>query len=132
MDIFLTTGAFRTLTAAGRLASAGGCRGFLLGHRRGDRVYIESALPSPRSAWPSLESFYALDADLERKIVGFFIWKPSAAARMPLLQPFGTGKVLVELSGPAGKKPVLSGAVVDYEGRFIFRRIPVIVERPAP
>ena len=131
MDIFLTAGAFRTLGAVRRIAPAGGSRGFLLGHRRGDRVYVESVLPSPSPAWPSLEAFYELDADLGKKIIGFFLSGPAGTAGKSLLQPFGVGKVLVEISGPKGKKTRVSGAEIDYDGRFAFRKIPVIVERPA-
>jgi hypothetical protein len=131
MDIFLTADGFRTLGAVRRLAPAGGSRGFLLGHRRGNRMYVEKALPSPRPAWPSLESFYALDAEMGKKIIGFYVFRPSALARKPLLRPFGTGKILVEISGPSGKKPSLAGAVIEYDGRFLLRKIPLIVEAPA-
>jgi len=131
MDAFLTVDAARTLGAVRLLASGKGSRGFLLGHRRGDRVYIESILPSPSSAWPSLKAFYNLDADLGGNIIGFFIVGPSAAARKPLLRPFGTGKVLLEIP-PAGKgKRTFGGLVIDYRDRFEFRKIPVVVERPA-
>ncbi len=131
MDVFLTAGAFQTLGAVRRIAPAGGSRGFLLGHRRGDRVYVESVLPSPSPAWPSLKDFYDLDADLGKKIIGFYLIGPAGTAGKSLLQPFGAGKVLVEISGPEGKKMRVSGAEIDYDGRFAFRKIPVIVERPA-
>lgn len=130
MDVFLTEGAARTLEAVRRITPASGSRGFLLGHRRGDRVYVESAMPSPRPTWPDLESFYALDTGLGKKIIGFFVCRPSASARRALLQPFGMGKVLVEIPGAAGKKPVLSASWIDYDGRFLFRKIPAVIERP--
>ncbi len=130
MDIFLTAGAFQTLGAVRRIAPAGGSRGFLLGHRRGDRVYVESILPSPSPAWPTLEAFYGLDADLGKKIIGFYLCGTARTAGKALLRPFGTGKVLVEISGPEGKNPRVSGAEIDYDGRFLFRKIPVVLERP--
>ncbi len=131
MDVFLTADAARTLEAVHRLVPRKGSRGFLLGHRRGDRVYIEGVLPSPSPAWPSLKAFYDLDADLGGKIVGFFLVGSSPAARQPLLKPFGTGKVLIESpAAGGGRKRVVSGAVIDYRDRFEFRKIPVVVERP--
>jgi len=131
MDVYLTGEAFLTLAALRRLAAVKGTRGFLLGHRRGDRVYIESVLPSPAPAWPDLKSFYDLDAGLDRGIFGFFLFGPSPSARKALLQPFGTGKVLIEISGRRGKKPILSASVIDYRDRFVFRKIALVVERPA-
>lgn len=130
MDVFLTADASRTLEAVRRLAPQKGSRGFLLGHRRGDRVYIESVFPSPSPAWPSLKAFYDLDADLGGKIVGFFLVGSSPAARNPLLKPFGTGKVLIESPIGGGRKRAVAGAVIDYRDRFEFRKIPVVVERP--
>jgi len=130
MDVFITAEAARTFGAVRNLAPEKGSRGFLLGHRRGDRVYVESVLPSPASAWPSLKAFYDLDADLGAKIIGFFIIGSSPAARKPLLRPFGTGKVLIESPAGAGKKRAVRGAMIDYRDRFEFRNIPVIVERP--
>jgi hypothetical protein len=130
MDIYLTSDAVRTLRAVRRLVPAGGGRGFLLGHRRGDRFYVENALPSPAAGWPSLKSFYDLDADLGGKIIGFFVIGPSGAARKRLLQPFGTGKILIESPARGGPKAGFRGAMIDYLGRFAFRPLPVIAERP--
>jgi hypothetical protein len=130
MDVFLTVDAARMLRAVRRLASARGSRGFLLGHRRGDRVYVESVLPSPSSAWPSLKAFYALDAELGGKIIGFFIVGSSPVSRKPLLRPFGMGKVLIESPAGSGGKRAARGTLIDYRDRFKFRKIPVIVERP--
>jgi len=130
MDAYLTADAVRTLGAVRRLARASSARGFLLGHRRGDRIYVESALPSPVNKWPSLDSFYELDAELGGKIIGFFIFRAAAAARKPLLQPFGTGKVLIEIGTRGGSKADFRGALIDYRDRFEFQVISVIAERP--
>lgn len=130
MDVFLTSDAARMLAAVRRLVPKKGGRGFLLGHRRGNRVYVEAVLPSPSSAWPSLRSFYEMDAGLGRKIVGFFLIGAPAAARAPLLRPFGTGKVLVEIPLPGGKKRPPAGSLIDYHDRFLFKKIRVVVERP--
>lgn len=131
MDIFIAADAVRTLSAVIRIAPAKGSRGFLLGHRRGDRIYIENILPCPSPAWPSLEAFYEMDSALGKKTFGFFIRGSSLSARKALLQPFGTGKVIVEISGPAGKDTVFKAAMIDYNGRFVFRKIPVVLECPA-
>ena len=130
MDVYLTAEAVRTLQAVRRLASAGGARGYLLGHRRGDRFYVESALPSPANRWPSLASFYELDADLGNKIIGFFLCGDPAAAGKPLLRPFGTGKVLIEFGKRGGTKGGFHGVLIDYAERFVFRPLRVIAERP--
>ena len=130
MDVFITTEAARTLGASRLLAPSRGALGFLLGHRRGDRVYVESALPSPSPEWPSLKAFYELDTDLERKIIGFFILGSRPALRRTLLQPFGTGKILVEFPVRKKGKAVPAASVIDYRDRFVFRKIPVLVEHP--
>ena len=132
MDIFLTADAVRTLQAIRRLEPAKGGRGFLLGHRRGDRIYVENAIVSPSAGWPSLKAFYELDADLGGKIIGFFVFGSAAAARKALLQPFGMGKVLVERAAGEGRKQKTDfrGTLIDYSDRFEFRPVPVIAERP--
>jgi len=133
MDIYLIADAVQALHAFGRLTSGKGSRGFLLGHRRGDRFFIESILPSPSAAWPSLQEFYRLDRDVSGKIIGFFILgSATAAARESLLKPFGVGKILIEPGARSGTKTIFRGAIIDYETRFEFRSIPVIVETPSP
>lgn len=61
----------------------------------------------------------------------FFLIGAPAAARAPLLRPFGTGKVLVEIPPPGGKKRPPAGSLIDYRDRFLFKKIRVVVERPA-
>ena len=131
MDIYLIADAVQNLRAFGRLASVKGNLGFLLGHRRSDRFFIESVLPSPSATWPSLQEFYKLDRDVSGKIIGFFIIGSAPTPRKTLLQPFGAGRVLIEINARSGTKTIFRGAAIDYETRFKFRPIPVIVETPS-
>jgi hypothetical protein len=131
MDVYLAADAVRTLQAVHLLSPGGKNRGFLLGHRRGERIYVENAILSPSPAWPSLQTYYRLEAGLQGKIIGFFLKGSDPASRKNLLQPFGVGKVLIEIRGRGGRPPAFRGSMIDYEDRFLFRAISVIVETPA-
>jgi len=126
MDIYLTAEAVRSLGAARLLTPAGESRGFLLGHRRGDRFIVENILSSPAGRWPGLKILLQLDADLGGKIVGFFTVGSASTDRAELLQPFGVGKILVEGTG----KTAFHGKLIDYEEGFRFRPVTIRAESP--
>ena len=76
MDVLLTRTARRALEAAalggGRTAS-----GLLLGHKRGGRFVIESAVPSGRGSFPGREAYVRLASILGDEVVGFFSSPPA-------------------------------------------------------
>ena len=131
MDAYLTAETVRTLQAARIFSGRGKGRGFLLGHRRGSRIFVESVYFSPSASWPSLKDFYRLDDHFEGKIVGFFLEKTAPADRKLLLQPYGVGKILIEGRPTRKRAPAYRGFLIDFENRFVMRTIPVIAENPS-
>jgi hypothetical protein len=132
MDVFLTRDAGTSLEALRRLAPKRKAVGFLLGHTRARRVFVERVFPVPRAAWPGLEEFYRLDLLFEGRIIGFFAFDPDERTKRRLLAPFAAGKAFLEI-GPArpAKKIEMTASVVDFDGRFRFARLPLLRERAA-
>jgi len=130
MDIYLAAEAVRSLGAVSLLSPAGESRGFLLGHRRGNRFIVENIFSSPAKRWPSLKTLLRLDAEVGGKIIGFFILGAAGPDRMKLLQPIGVGKILIEGRDGRGKRNLFQGKLIDYEEGFRFRPLPVRTEDP--
>lgn len=131
MDLYLTRDALRTFEALRRMAPKAKTIGFLLGHTRANRFFVESVFAAPLREWPPLEEYYSLNSLWEGRIVGFFAFAPDAKVKRPLLAPFAVGKAFLEiaLGRKAGTALEFQASAVDYDGRIKFIRLPLLKER---
>jgi len=133
MDVFLTCEALQTTEALRRLAPGKKIIGFLLGHKRGNRFFVEKIFVVPRRSWPPLDEFYDLNRLFEGKIIGFFAFGPDERIKRRLLAPFAVGKAFLEiLPARAGGQMKMSAWVIDFDGRFTFVRLPLFKEPAGP
>jgi hypothetical protein len=132
MDVFLTVGARQAIEAAASAGPKARTTGLLLGHARGPRLYVDDVLPLAGAAWPSLAAFAELDRRFEARIIGFFALNPRSMDRKSLLGPRAVGKAFLE-AGP-GKRGRVSyrASFVDFDGRFEFLRVRLVIERRPP
>jgi hypothetical protein len=132
MDAYLGREALKALEALRRLAPRRATLGFLLGHTRGHRFFVENIFPAPSRAWPSLDEFYGLDRLFEGRIIGFFAFRQDEKIKRHLLAPFAVGKAYLEISPSRVPGKIRAAAsVVDFDGRFRFVRLPLRAERAA-
>ena len=133
MDVYLTGDARQSFEALRRLAPGKKALGFLLGHKRGNRIFVERVFASPRRSWPPLEELYALDRLFDGKITGFFAFGPDERIKRRLLAPFAVGKAFLEiLHARAGGQMKMLAWVIDFDGRFMFVRLPLFKEPAGP
>lgn len=124
MDVCPTEDAGRCLKALSLLSPSGQC-GYLIGHRRGPRIYIESVIPAGKAHPFSVEQFRLLDAVFEGRTVGFFFMGCERSAEKRILQPFAYGKIVLKVR-PTGRLAAgMKAFSVEYDGRFRLSPVPM-------
>jgi hypothetical protein len=127
MDAYLTVEVRRSLEAVGLL---GGAQGYLIGHRRGPRFFVESLVPTAGGRSFSGRDLRALERVLGATAIGFFAVGPGrAAAKKDTLRPFGCGKLFLEAGPRRGRSLHLRAFVVEFDGKFGHEPVPLA---PAP
>jgi hypothetical protein len=124
VDVFLTDDAERSLKALSLLSVAGQC-GYLIGHRRGPRVYVESVIPAGKGHTFPVEQFHLLDTIYDGRTVGFFFFGGERSAEKRILQPFAYGKIVLEVRPGGRRAPALKAFSVEFEGRFTLSPVPL-------
>ena len=128
MDAFLAAEARRTIDALDLISPGKNLSGFLLGHKRGKRYYIEALLPAPRGFHPNSENIIRLNRLFEDRIIGFFSFGPRSETGRNLLRPFACGRMVLEaLSNKRGLR--FRASRIDYQGRFVLEKIDLTVEK---
>jgi len=128
MDAFLAADARRTIDALDLISPGKHLSGFLLGHKRGKRYYIEALLPAPRGFHPNSENIISLDRLFDDRIIGFFSLGPRSETGKDLLQPFASGRMFLEaLPNKRGLR--FRASRIDYRGRFVRDKIGLTVEK---
>jgi hypothetical protein len=131
VDAFLTAEARQALEALNALSPAKRHAGLLIGHERGHRFIVEMAFPTPATFEPGPAAFARLDEVFDGRAIGFFTSGDAARLKAKLRQPYAAGRLLLSIRfGRA--TPAFKAWAVDFEGRFRFIPIPVIVEESRP
>ena len=129
MDVFLTTASLKALRAIAALSPTGKPAGFLLGHIRGGRYFVENAIAGAGGDWAEHETYDRLDVIEPGRIIGFFVFSRSAAERRKIGKPHACGKVVLAAAKKRDGKLEFEGFRIDYTGRFVFDPLPVVKEK---
>jgi hypothetical protein len=117
VDVFLTDDAERSLKALSLLSESGQC-GYLIGYRRGPRVYVEAIIPAGKGHSFPVEQFHLLDDLYDGRTVGFFFFGGGRRVESRILQPFAYGKIVLEVRPGGRRNPVLKAFSIEHDGRF--------------
>jgi hypothetical protein len=118
MDAFITREAAADIDALGILRTGPGAWGFLVGHKRGRRVFVERLFPAGSGAVPPpAERLDELDRRLAGRIVGLFAVRPGAAWKKAVLEPHFYGRLFLDLR-LSKKGPCARPYVVEFDRRF--------------
>ena len=119
VDAFITREAAADLEVLNRLRPAPPAWGFLIGHKRGPRVFVERLFPAGAgSVLPSPGELDEIDRGFGRKVVGLFAVRPSAAFRKSVAGPYFYGRLVLEVR-PARKGVALRSFVVEFDRKFV-------------
>ena len=116
MDVYLSQEAKQYLKAL-PLASPK-THGFLIGHKRGHRFFVERVLPSSKSSFVSHQKQIQLNTLFEDSIIGFFSFDTNKDLLSKLLVPSATGKLFLEIIPKEENKATIDPYVIDYDKVF--------------
>ena len=120
MDVFITPEARQEMEALRVFRMKAGTWGVLVGHRRGFRFIVEKILMAGSAeTLPDERLLEGLDGVWPGRTIGLIAVRPGVAFRKAVRGPAWYGKLVLEISGTAGK-PALRPAVVEFEKRFFF------------
>ena len=118
MDAYLSEETYQSLAALILIYSRSSSDGFLIGHKRGHRFFVEKIFPSTPGFFPSLEKYHELDQLFDGKLLGFFSFKPDEKKIKKLLAPFACGKIFLDINLSRQKKMTIKSYVIDYKNDF--------------
>jgi hypothetical protein len=125
VDVFITREASADVKALAVLRPGPAAWGFLVGHKRGRRVFVERLFPACESAVPPpAERLDELDRLLGRKVVGLFAIRPGPAFKRSLLGPYFCGRLFLEVR-LSKKGPAVRLFVVDFARKFFLAPVPL-------
>ncbi|MGD1010258.1 MAG: hypothetical protein ABR951_08935 [Candidatus Aminicenantales bacterium] len=126
MDVFITREALTDVKALAVLRPQPPAWGFLVGHKRGRRVFVERLFPACGTPIPPPpERFDELDRLLGRKVVGLFAVRPGPAFKRSLAGPYFYGRLFLDVR-LSRRGPIVRPFVVDFARKFFLA--PVLLE----
>ena len=123
MDAYLSREAQQSLAALSLVSSNRSSDGFLIGHKRGHRLFVEKILASMKGFFPSLKKYHELDELYEGQLLGFFSFRPDEKKINRLLAPHAYGKLFLEINLNPQKRLKIKSYVVAYEQDFFLSPI---------
>ncbi|MBN1222053.1 MAG: hypothetical protein JXB23_02300 [Candidatus Aminicenantes bacterium] len=121
MDAYLTKDVRQFLDALNLMDSKSD--GFLIGHKRGHRLFVEKLLATHTNFFPSLEKVIALDNLFDKKIIGFFSFDPDEKKVKKILTPFAYGKLYLEIRTQGHKTLEIAPYIIDHDETFVLKKI---------
>jgi len=119
MDAYLAAEASRALKAFSVLSAKPDLSGFLIGHKRGLRFFVENIFPLPKGFQPTLENYHGLNRLLDEKIIGFFAFPATAGHKRRLFQPFACGKMFLGVRFDKKGGLRFESYFIDYDDHFL-------------
>jgi hypothetical protein len=131
VDAYLAAEALQAFGALSAVSPGKGVFGFLLGHKRGRRYFVEKIFPAPSGFQPTLQNLVRLDRLFADKIIGFFA---SGSRRRDveeqLKQPYAAGRLYLDVRFRKDpRSPGFKSYAIDFDGRFRFEPLALTVER---
>jgi hypothetical protein len=125
MDVFITREASDNLKALKVLRPGPSAWGFLIGHKRGCRFFVEQVFPAGAGAGlPPPGGLDELDRLLGRRVIGLFAVRPAAALKKSLLGPYFYGRLFLDVrlsKRELGLRPF----VVEFDRVFFLAPVPL-------
>jgi hypothetical protein len=125
MDMFLSKEAFLYLKGQALVPPGQAPGGLLLGHKRGQRFYVEQVYPARESFFSSERNYWAFRRLFGEKIIGFYSFTSATAFKPKILQPFAYGKVFLRITRRPKNRLSLKPHVIEYKDSFFLLPIPL-------
>ncbi len=121
MDIYLSQETRQSLHGLNLMCSKSS--GYLIGHMRGNRFFIEKIFPCSNPIPGSIEKNIQLNNIFEDKLIGFFSFNADDKNKKRLLAPFFTGKLFLEIKSDKQKTASIIPYVIEYKNEFFLKEL---------
>jgi hypothetical protein len=119
VDVLVTREASAQIKALEALRPASSAWGFLVGHKRARRFFVEGLFPACGAALPPPpEKLDELDRLLGRRVIGIFAVRPGAALTKSVVGPYFYGRLFF-IFRFSKKGPELKPFVVEHGRAFV-------------
>ncbi|MGB2906401.1 MAG: hypothetical protein WBB73_04830 [Candidatus Aminicenantaceae bacterium] len=125
MDVYLSRQALLQMEALAVISDEG--EGILLGHKQGQRCFVENILPAQGVFSAVPERLRRLQDLLQDSFLGFFSLDSKEVKIGAVMGPASVGKVFLDIHSRPEKKPSFSASVIEYDGTF--RLLPVKINK---
>jgi hypothetical protein len=119
MDAYLSGEAHQSLTALSLMHPSPIPDGFLIGHKRGHRFFVEKISSSMKGFFPSLKKYHEMEKLFDGKLIGFYSYTIDEEKTKKILAPFAFGKLFLEINLNPQKKMIIKSFVIDHEKKFV-------------
>lgn len=123
MDVYLSEEALLYLKGQALESSGKTPSGILLGHKRGQRFFVEQVYPSRESYFSSEQNYWALDRLFSGKIIGFYSFTSDTEKAPKILLPFAYGKLFLKIALRLKNRLALKPYVIEYKDSFFLQPI---------
>ena len=113
MDAYLSGEALLFLKATSLISNQ--ASGFLIGHKRGHRFFVESIFPFAKMNTISLEKLIQLNQLLEDRIIGFFSFYTEKNQIQKILTPYAVGRLFLKLKTQKDAGIDIKPYFIEYE-----------------
>jgi hypothetical protein len=100
--------------------------GFLIGHRRGHRYFVENVFPTEKGFFPSKKKFDQMNQLFRDKVLGFYAMNPDEKTKQKILAPFAYGMAFLEIIPGEENKTTMKSFIIEYEGYFFLSPVPLV------
>jgi len=118
MDAYLSREAYHLLLGLNLSSSKPNMDGLLIGHKRGNRFFVENIFPTKKGFYSSLKNYFALDEHFGGKLIGFFTYEADEKKIRKILSPFAFGQLFFDLRLTKKKKMIIKSFIIDYNQDF--------------
>lgn len=123
MDAYISPRAAKELKAAVLLYPEKEIVGYLLGHKRGHRYFIENAIHSYSETLFEENIFFSLNDLFSDKIIGFFSVSSKQKNKTIFFNPLGIGRLLLDIHLGKNSTYELKSFQIDYEDAYELKPI---------
>ncbi len=129
MDAYLSGEAHQSLTVLSLMHPSSIPDGFLIGHKRGHRFFVERISSSMKGFFPSLKKYHEMDKLFDGKLIGFYSYTIDEKKTKKILAPFAFGKLFLEISLNPHKKMIIKSFVIDHEKKFVLLPVKLSISK---
>ncbi len=123
MDAYISPRAAKELKAAVLLYTEKDIVGYLLGHKRGHRYFIENLIHSSPDVLFKENIFFSLNDLFSDSIIGFFSLSSERTNKKTFFNPLGIGKLLIDIHPGKNSTYVLKSFQIDFKDIYKLKPI---------